>query len=50
CKVQFSLFQRRHHCRRCGLIICQRHSLNRLPLFSNRHDNAIWHRVCDSCF
>ncbi|CAO3630624.1 unnamed protein product [Cunninghamella blakesleeana] len=53
CSVQFSLFQRKHHCRRCGKIICQRHSGNRLPLF--KQDKVIegqgnWHRVCDLCF
>ncbi|CAO3648377.1 unnamed protein product [Cunninghamella echinulata] len=53
CSIQFSLFQRKHHCRRCGKIICQRHSGNRLPLF--KQDKVIqgqgaWHRICDICF
>ncbi|KAL9545085.1 hypothetical protein MBANPS3_007315 [Mucor bainieri] len=34
CSTRFSFFQRKHHCRRCGSIVCQRHSANRLPLFN----------------
>ncbi|KAI8883122.1 hypothetical protein K501DRAFT_250157 [Backusella circina FSU 941] len=52
CQTQFTLFQRRHHCRRCGYIICQQHSSNKLPLFSSqsKYSGAIWSRVCDNCF
>ncbi|CAO3642094.1 unnamed protein product [Mucor hiemalis] len=52
CSTKFNFFQRRHHCRRCGIVICQRHSLNRLPLFSQRThvNNEKWYRVCDTCF
>ncbi|KAI8996899.1 hypothetical protein BDB01DRAFT_845608 [Pilobolus umbonatus] len=52
CHTVFSLFQRRHHCRRCGYIMCQRHSANRLPLFTstNSYSHGQWTRVCDNCF
>ncbi|OBZ81529.1 hypothetical protein A0J61_10421 [Choanephora cucurbitarum] len=50
CQTRFSLFQRRHHCRRCGLIVCQKHSANRLPLFDVTHPKGAWSRVCDDCF
>ena len=52
CQTKFTLIQRRHHCRRCGFVICQRHGLNRLPLFSTAEPNNTnkWHRVCDTCF
>ncbi|KAI9498133.1 hypothetical protein BDB00DRAFT_500045 [Zychaea mexicana] len=50
CPTQFTLFQRKHHCRRCGKIICQRHSSNRLPLFATPSAPAQWSRVCDQCF
>ncbi|KAK4513847.1 uncharacterized protein ATC70_005853 [Mucor velutinosus] len=50
CITQFGLFQRRHHCRRCGILVCQRHSLNRLPLFASMKPIEKWHRVCDGCF
>ncbi|CEJ04581.1 hypothetical protein RMCBS344292_18536 [Rhizopus microsporus] len=49
CSARFSLFVRRHHCRRCGQVICQRHSSNRLPLFSS-NGQFEWSRVCDGCF
>ncbi|CAO3661123.1 hypothetical protein G6F70_006650 [Rhizopus microsporus] len=49
CSARFSLFVRRHHCRRCGHVICQRHSSNRLPLFSS-NGQFEWSRVCDGCF
>ncbi|ORX50208.1 hypothetical protein DM01DRAFT_1384919 [Hesseltinella vesiculosa] len=44
----FSWLHRRHHCRRCGKIICQAHSQNKMPLLKDglHHD---WYRVCDVC-
>ncbi|KAI7868720.1 hypothetical protein BDF14DRAFT_1790079 [Spinellus fusiger] len=52
CTTQFSFLQRRHHCRRCGKVVCQRHSSNCLPLFRPRalYDIGQWSRVCDACF
>ncbi|KAI7868781.1 hypothetical protein BDF14DRAFT_1966320 [Spinellus fusiger] len=50
CSAEFSFFQRRHHCRKCGKLVCQRHSGNQLPLFSSGSCHAQWSRVCDSCF
>ncbi|CDH51996.1 hypothetical protein RO3G_04347 [Lichtheimia corymbifera JMRC:FSU:9682] len=50
CSVKFSLFQRRHHCRKCGIVVCQRHSGNRLPLFAKSSAPPQWSRVCDKCF
>ncbi|SAM02946.1 hypothetical protein [Absidia glauca] len=51
CSVRFNLIQRKHHCRRCGKIICQKHSGNRLPLFNmEQPDQGGWYRACDSCF
>ncbi|KAI8988634.1 hypothetical protein BDF20DRAFT_798183, partial [Mycotypha africana] len=51
CTTSFSFFQRRHHCRRCGILVCQEHSLNRLPLFSPQEQHHLsWYRVCDTCF
>ncbi|CAO3661475.1 unnamed protein product [Rhizopus stolonifer] len=49
CSSRFSLFVRRHHCRRCGQIVCQKHSSNQLPLFSSITQFQ-WSRVCDACF
>ncbi|OAD72182.1 hypothetical protein PHYBLDRAFT_9747, partial [Phycomyces blakesleeanus NRRL 1555(-)] len=50
CNTQFSFFQRKHHCRKCGMIVCQRHSANQLPLFSYDSPCVEWSRVCDACF
>lgn len=52
CNTHFSFFQRKHHCRKCGHIVCQKHSANRLPLFSCKKNDFIaqWSRVCDNCF
>jgi hypothetical protein len=53
CSTRFSFFQRKHHCRRCGYIVCQRHSANRLPLFNTSKIHSTtgqWSRVCDDCF
>ncbi|KAI8373985.1 hypothetical protein EDC96DRAFT_498172 [Choanephora cucurbitarum] len=49
CSTRFTLFQRRHHCRKCGHIVCQRHSMNRAPLL-NASKIPEWHRVCSQCF
>ncbi|RCH84625.1 hypothetical protein CU097_005498 [Rhizopus azygosporus] len=51
CSTQFGLFERRHHCRRCGDIYCSSHSQNRLPLFTPKDPyNPTFYRVCDCCF
>ncbi|KAI8065148.1 hypothetical protein BC940DRAFT_335041 [Gongronella butleri] len=50
CSALFTVVQRKHHCRRCGRVVCQRHSGNRLPLFESANPLAKWCRVCDQCF
>ncbi|KAI8878191.1 hypothetical protein K501DRAFT_146020, partial [Backusella circina FSU 941] len=52
CETAFSFFNRRHHCRRCGYVMCQQHSANQLPLFSSESHYSLgkWSRVCDNCF
>jgi hypothetical protein len=32
CGLKFSFTRRRHHCRRCGLSFCGRHSSHRVPV------------------
>ena len=46
CHASFRLLNRRHHCRRCGLIFCESCSSRRLELV----DGAGRVRVCDRCF
>jgi len=48
CKVEFSLFIRKHHCRACGYIFCSTcssHTAN-LKLFGYTEQQ----RVCNECF
>ena len=46
CGVQFNILRRKHHCRNCGLIICQQCSSKKLKLPQSRN----LQRVCDVCF
>ncbi|EGX46690.1 hypothetical protein AOL_s00097g594 [Orbilia oligospora ATCC 24927] len=52
CNKTFSLFDRRHHCRRCGNIFCAQHTSQSLKLDQNCRYNAkgIDSRVCIGCF
>ncbi|XP_067138232.1 uncharacterized protein Sptz isoform X2 [Centruroides vittatus] len=43
---QFSMFNRRHHCRRCGRVVCKTCSQHRFPV--EGYDSST--RVCDECF
>uniref|UniRef100_A0A0E0LMH8 FYVE-type domain-containing protein n=1 Tax=Oryza punctata TaxID=4537 RepID=A0A0E0LMH8_ORYPU len=47
CAVDFSPFNRRHHCRNCGEIFCDKCSQGRTALTAE--DNAPLVRVCDRC-
>ena len=44
CKIEFSFFVRRHHCRACGRIFCDRCSRQRAVV------NGRVQRVCDHCY
>ena len=45
CGKSFSLFRRRHHCRACGVSVCNSHSTKRM-LVSGYNRKV---RVCDTC-
>ncbi|XP_028968166.1 uncharacterized protein LOC100907039 [Galendromus occidentalis] len=48
CQTKFSLLVRKHHCRRCGRIVCKEcSSRGRLPLEGY---GKVPVRVCDDCF
>ncbi|KAM7256347.1 hypothetical protein ACFE04_012088 [Oxalis oulophora] len=47
CRTDFSAFVRRHHCRNCGDIFCDKCTQGRTPLTSE--ENAPQVRVCDRC-
>ncbi|RHZ63724.1 hypothetical protein Glove_328g26 [Diversispora epigaea] len=63
CRKRFGLFVRKHHCRKCGQVVCDRCSTARVPLPSsqvlsesstgnglNTNQSTQPVRVCDSCF
>eukprot|EP01102_Stenamoeba_stenopodia_P020525 TRINITY_DN8035_c0_g1_i2.p1 TRINITY_DN8035_c0_g1~~TRINITY_DN8035_c0_g1_i2.p1 ORF type:complete len:835 (-),score=213.56 TRINITY_DN8035_c0_g1_i2:232-2736(-) len=45
CNTQFTMLKRRHHCRKCGLVVCGNCSENKRKLQQNT--KAV--RVCDTC-
>merc|ERR1719410_3210274 len=47
CSTEFSLVNRRHHCRACGKVICAPCSANKAPLRYRQFEPS---RVCDPCF
>jgi len=52
CSRPFTLFIRRHHCRRCGSIFCAPHSTRIVPLDQHArfHSRAQAFRACDDCW
>ncbi|RKP08101.1 hypothetical protein THASP1DRAFT_23846 [Thamnocephalis sphaerospora] len=51
CQKPFTLFERRHHCRRCGEIFCAACSANLLPLDQDAeyHPAGVMSRACNRC-
>ncbi|KAF1811708.1 hypothetical protein P152DRAFT_368065, partial [Eremomyces bilateralis CBS 781.70] len=52
CTTAFSLFTRRHHCRRCGHLFCAAHSPFAVPLDHRArfHPRAPAYRACEDCW
>jgi hypothetical protein len=52
CTRYFTYFTRRHHCRRCGNIFCDLHSLYTIPLDqdANYHPKGLKVRACEHCW
>ncbi|EGZ16267.1 hypothetical protein PHYSODRAFT_560761 [Phytophthora sojae] len=49
CKASFrAYYRRKHHCRRCGTVVCGTCSSGRAPLFVGESSRA--ERVCTHCF
>ncbi|XP_032882801.1 zinc finger FYVE domain-containing protein 26 isoform X3 [Amblyraja radiata] len=46
-KERFTMFNRRHHCRRCGRVVCQSCSAKKMVVKDCRENPA---RVCDQCY
>ncbi|MBN3289425.1 ZFY26 protein, partial [Polypterus senegalus] len=46
-KERFTMFNRRHHCRRCGRLVCNSCSTKRMLVNGCREDAV---RVCDQCY
>jgi hypothetical protein len=53
CDKQFTFFERRHHCRRCGDIFCAEHTSHLLKLGADAQftigGSGILCKVCDNC-
>ena len=47
CGKRFSMLNRRHHCRRCGFVVCNNCSTQR-TLLPDQASQPL--RVCDTCF
>jgi len=60
CRKKFGLWIRRHHCRRCGRVVCDKCSTARVdlppdqvitdPSQNGEPSQSGFHRVCDSCY
>lgn len=52
CTRYFTYFTRRHHCRRCGNIFCDLHSMYTIPLDqdANYHPQGTRSRACEHCW
>jgi hypothetical protein len=51
CHQSFTWYFRRHHCRRCGDIVCDNHITKRVPLDQNAryHPSGVESKACDGC-
>ncbi|XP_066922382.1 FYVE, RhoGEF and PH domain-containing protein 6-like [Clytia hemisphaerica] len=47
CTTQFNVYNRRHHCRGCGKVVCKTCSSFEAPLTYMRNESA---RVCEKCY
>ena len=47
CQVQFSMFTRRHHCRRCRHSFCNKHSAWHMKVSDETDAEEV--RVCERC-
>lgn len=55
CDAQFTIFNRRHHCRHCGRIFCGKCTANSVPVLcykdpKGRREEVERVRVCNFCF
>ena len=47
CSNEFTLVNRRHHCRACGKVVCSPCSANKAPIKYRQYESV---KVCSSCF
>lgn len=52
CGKLFDSRNRRHHCRRCGLVFCEAHTSHRMRLDLNAEpcEQGEWSKACEACF
>ncbi|KAM4542256.1 zinc finger FYVE domain-containing protein 26 isoform 2-T2 [Odontesthes bonariensis] len=47
-RERFTMFNRRHHCRRCGRLVCQACSEQKMPVDGCPEEEPV--RTCDQCY
>ncbi|KAF0990838.1 hypothetical protein HZS_6109 [Henneguya salminicola] len=47
-KYEFSVIRRRHHCRKCGIVVCGPCSTNKIVIENMNQEQSM--RVCLNCF
>ena len=47
CSNEFTLVNRRHHCRACGKVVCSQCSANKAPIKYRQFESV---KVCSRCF
>lgn len=50
CDTAFTLFNRRHHCRKCGKVFCSKCASNTIPSYNNSQNQVLQVRVCNYCY
>ncbi|CAN4084821.1 unnamed protein product [Withania somnifera] len=50
CDSQFTVFNRRHHCRLCGRVFCAKCASNSVPVPNEEPNDGDRIRVCNFCF
>jgi len=48
CKHAFKVFKRKHHCRKCGLVVCADCSKHSIMVLAVDKDDTV--RVCNNCY
>jgi hypothetical protein len=50
CNAGFSFSSRRHHCRQCGMVVCDACSQNKVAMADANNKVVEGQRCCKTCF